>query len=820
MVSGKPRAGSQAALPLHGCTVIDLSSGIAGGYCTKMLADGGAEVVKVEAPEGDPLRRWTASGAGLAPDADGALFAFLACSKQSVVVDPADAADADLLDTLLAAADIAVWSPDSRLSEDPRYRPDALRRTHPHLVVTAITPFGLEGPWAGRAATEFTLQAWSGGIVGLGRGAPDRAPVHIGGRIGEWFAGAYASAATLTSRLRTAGSGAGELVDLAILETQILGLTYYPVSFFEGLGRPFRTERRLSVPGVATAADGMVALGCGTAQQWFDLCAMVGHAEWIDEGIAPSITQRATDKAPEIFAWLADQPVDVIRDIASAFRIPNGPVVNGANATTMDHFIDRDFFTTNPRDGFVQPGAPFRTEPPLLRAPEPAPRLGEHTETLRAAPPSATPRSESGVPDPLPFRGIRVLDMTTFWAGPSCTHYLAMLGAEVIHVESAGRPDGTRLIAGVPASEDQWWEKSPIFSGLNTNKKSITVDFRDERGRDLLHKLVATCDVVVENYTPRVLEQIGLSHSEVEAIRPDAIMVRMPGFGLNGPWRDNPAFAYVIEDTSGLTWLTGHTDRNPIEPYSIGDPNAGVHALNALLLALEHRRKTGRGVLIEAAMVEAALNVTAEQVIEYSAYGAQLERDGNRGPTAAPQNLYRAAGLDEFGRPDRWVAIAVATDDQWTALRAALGDPNWAHDPDLADAAGRRRRHDDIDTELAAWCADRTPADIIRTLWDAGVPVAEVLQPHHQVDLPQLRSRGFFEPLSHPAFDTAHHSTVPARFSTRPEQYHRTHAPLLGQHNTEVLTALGYTADEIAELDRDGVIGGLPAVVRPTVKSQ
>ena len=282
---------------------------------------------------------------------------------------------------------------------------------------------------------------------------------------------------------------------------------------------------------------------------------------------------------------------------------------------------------------------------------------------------------------------MRVLDMTSFWAGPSCTHVLAQLGAEVIHVESTARPDGTRLIAGVPVTEDQWWERSPIFSGLNTNKKSVTLDIRNQRGVELLHELVKTCDVIVENYTPRVLDQIGLDFDTVHRLRPDAIMMRMPGFGLDGPWRDKPAFAYVIEDASGITWLTGHPDQNPVEPYAVGDPNAGVHGLNALMLALAHRRRTGEGVRIEAAMVDAALNVAAEQVIEHSAYGNLLQREGNRGPTAAPQNLYRTSELDEFGRPDDWVAIAVATDEQWANLVAA------ARRPGLGDRrAGERRR--------------------------------------------------------------------------------------------------------------------------------
>lgn len=781
-------------------TVVDLSSGIAGAYCTKLLADGGATVVKVESPQGDSLRRWSASGAEIGADDDGALFSFLACSKDSVVVDPAVPDDVDLLRGLLGAADAVVWSRGSAIVALDEFGAAALADAYPHLTVTSITPFGLEGPWADKPATEFTVQAWSGGVIGLGRGAADRAPVFVAGQIGEWLAGAYAAVGTMA-----VSSG---LVDISMLEVETLCLTYYSVSFHDALARPFRDIRRLTIPGVATAADGQVALGCGTAQQWFDLCAMTGHDEWIDEESELSITELANIHADEIYQWVRENTVDDILDLSSAFRIPNAPVGNGATVTAFDQFVERGTFVTNPRDGFTQPGPPYRTAPSLMRAPTPSPRLGEHTDHHRNSAPGR--RNERAATSTLPFENLRVLDMTSFWAGPSCTHVLAMLGAEVIHVESTARPDGTRLIAGVPITDDRWWERSPIFSGLNTNKKSVTLDIRTQRGVELLRELVKTCDIVVENYTPRVLDQIGLDFDAVQTLRPDAIMLRMPGFGLDGPWRDKPAFAYVIEDSSGITWLTGHPDQNPVEPYSVGDPNAGLHGLNAVLLALAHRRRTGEGVLIEAAMVDAALNVAAEQVIEYSAYGNLLQRDGNRGPTAAPQNLYRTTELNEFGQPDDWVAIAVATDAQWAALVAALGHPSWVT-AELATVDGRRRHQDEIDEQLSRWCRTRTGDEIVETLWTAGVPVAKVMQPHRVADLPQVVHRNFYESVDHPVNPAARHSTLPMRIPSGPQRFHRQAAPLLGQHNREVLEGLGLREDEIAELEEEGVIGTAPA---------
>jgi crotonobetainyl-CoA:carnitine CoA-transferase CaiB-like acyl-CoA transferase len=537
---------------------------------------------------------------------------------------------------------------------------------------------------------------------------------------------------------------------------------------------------------------------------------MVEHPEWMEDR---TLFANRAHLRPEIAAWMVERTKAEILDVAGAFRIPHAPIGNGATIPSTDHFEARGSLVRNPRDGFLEPERPYRFDPPLLRTPQPAPKVGEH-DGAPPPPRDAVQPASGASAAPLPFEGLRVLDLTSFWAGPVTTHTLAMLGAEVLHVESTARPDGTRLLAGLRFSEPDWWERSGIFSGLNTNKKSVTLDLGSEPGRELLRRLLATCDVVVENYTPRVLEQIGLDIDALRAIRPDAVVVRMPGFGLDGPWRDNPAFAFVIEDAAGLTWMTGYRDATPVSPYGVGDPNAGAHALCGLLLALEHRRRSGEGVLVEASMVDAALNVAAEQLVEHSAYGALLERDGNRGPTAAPQGVYLTADADDSGARDAWVAIAVATDEQWLALRDALGHPAWAMDPELTTVAGRRAQHDAIDGHLSSWCEGRRGDDIVDCLWGAGVPVAKVMQPHEQVALPQLQARGFFEDVDRAVSGAARHSTLPIRFSGGPDRFHRRPAPLLGEHNDEVLRALGLSDDELAELDDHGVIGRTPDTAR------
>ena len=202
------------------------------------------------------------------------------------------------------------------------------------------------------------------------------------------------------------------------------------------------------------------------------------------------------------------------------------------------------------------------------------------------------------------------------------------------------------------------------------------------------------------------MEQFGLDWDHLHAINPRLIMVRMPAFGLDGPWRDRTGFAQTMECLTGMAWLTGLSDGPPVLVRGACDPLAGMHAVFATLLALIERDRSGRGRLVEVPMVEAALNAAAEQVIEFGSTGTLLGRDGNRGPGAAPQGVYPCSGHDE------WVAIAVATDTQWRSLCSVLGDPQWSVDRALRDGAGRRRAHDLIDGELTAWTARLNAMDV------------------------------------------------------------------------------------------------------------
>jgi crotonobetainyl-CoA:carnitine CoA-transferase CaiB-like acyl-CoA transferase len=300
-----------------------------------------------------------------------------------------------------------------------------------------------------------------------------------------------------------------------------------------------------------------------------------------------------------------------------------------------------------------------------------------------------------------------------------------------------------------------------------------------------------------------VIENFGLGWEVVHELNPEAIMVRMPAFGLSGPWRDRTGFAMTIEQATGLAWLTGYPDRQPLVPRGCCDPYGAMIASFATLLALEARSRGEGGHLVEVPLVETGLNAAAEQVAEWSAYGVQLERTANRGPVGAPQGIYAC----EDGR---LVALAVRDDEEWRALLSLLGKPDWAVDPALDTAAGRRAAHDTIDAELARWIATRTVAQITDELWGAGIPIGEVrntrsLRPHAHLD-----ARGFFRTLEHPAAGAISYPSFPLRFDGEYLPIRRT-PPTLGQHNDEVLRdLLGLSNEEIATLREAKIVGERP----------
>ena len=622
--------------------VIEIANEISGPYCGKLLADLGAEVTKIEAPSGDSLRRW-GPFPGDEPDPDRAgLFEYLNAGKRGAVLDVTRESDAATAGQLIGDADVLIDASAPGTLSRSGLGIEVLQHLNPRLVVVRISNFGQHGPFRDRVATSLTMQAVSGWITARD---PDRPPVQAGARIAEYVAGAYAALGALTA-LRIAPSGRVTEVDVSVLEA-LLSTLPYPMLMAErmrALGLPSNT-RQAPMLGVVRAADGWVGINCLTGQHWLDVCAMLGLSEFGDQQFA--IMMGGPERA-EFFAaaqpWLSGRTVAEIVELSQALRIPAAPVADGSTALKCPQYLKREFFV----DGgggdwsFQRPRSPFRlSKTPAVPA-RPAPRLGDGSARGQRS----RRRHADAVADPsLPFAGLKVLDLTTFWAGGYLTCYLGAFGADVVKVESIQRPDGFRFSGAYPHEGEDWYERSALWQATNLNKRDITLDLTSQAGRALARRLAAQADVVVENFSPRVVEQFGLDYPSLVTLRPDVIFVRMPGFGLDGPWRDYVGWALNIEQVSGMSAVTGYADGPPCNVQGPADPIVGVHAGVALLAALEHRRRTGEGQLIEVAQIEVGAAITAEPVIEYSMNGIVRLRDGNR-QRAYCQGVYPTATDD------------------------------------------------------------------------------------------------------------------------------------------------------------------------------
>ncbi|MGV0714214.1 CoA transferase [Mycolicibacterium sp. XJ662] len=774
---------------LAGLRVVELGTEIAAPYCTKLLTDLGAEVCKIESPAGDPLRNW-GSGCGL--------FEYLNAGKRFLSIDLATPSGLARAHELIAKADLLVEDlPAGSVDRfDWGLDRESLQRINPDLVVVRVSDYGQDGPRRDQPSTSLTLQAASGWVNTREFG---RAPVQAGARIPEYVVGGYAALAALTA-LRVAAADRTRVVeaDVSAFES-LLSTLPYPMLLAERLksmGLP-TNSKAAPMLGIVRAADGWIGINCLTGQHWLDVCAMVGLPEFGEHQLAIMLGGPERD---EFFAkaqpWLDSMPVAELVELSQAMRIPAAPINDGASILDCPQYRDRNFFVDGGPETahFRRPGAPFR----LSKTSVPGPPSGA-ADTVRWDDRNVPEASVDADPAN-PFAGLKVFDLSTFWAGAYLTCYLGAFGADVVKVESIQRPDAHRYSGSLLRNSDDWYEIGPLWQGTNLNKRDITLDLGTDAGRELALRLAADADVVIENFSPRVVEQFGLDYDSLVKINPGVVMVRMPGFGLEGPWRDYVGWALNIEQLAGMSAVTGYPDGPPCNLQGPADPIAGVHGAVALLAALEHRRRTGEGQLIEVAQIEVGAAVTAEPVIEHSMTGRVAEREGNRHRHYA-QGVYRTLGEDD------WVALSVRDDTDWAGVTEAVDRPDLRDDVRFASADARLRHHDEFDAVIAECAAAWSAEEFAEALLQRGVPAQRVMTGDRMYDVDQLDARGFYEDLDHRIAGRQRFPGWPFRITPGPARHHRSPSPTLGQHNDEVLGALGLSTDEIAKLREAQIIG-------------
>ena len=420
----------------------------------------------------------------------------------------------------------------------------------------------------------------------------------------------------------------------------------------------------------------------------------------------------------------------------------------------------------------------------------------------------------------LPLEGIRVLEMTVVWAGPYCTSFLADLGAEVIRVESLAtfapvtrgvraRPTETYLrnqplfTGGYPDRQpgERPWNRSPIFNASGRNKLSMTVDLSKARGIEIFKELARTADVFVENNVAGRMDRLGIDYDMLRELKEDIIMLRMPAYGTTGPYRDFRAFGVHIEGVIGHTLVRGYADMDPsgTTPVYMADAAGGSHGAFAVLAALHHRRRTGKGQYIELGQAEGAVPMMGQFFMDYSMNGRNATTMGNRHPTAL-QGCYPCLG------DDRWVCITIYNDEEWRSFAKALGNPDWTGDPRFAHAPGRLEHHDELDSQIGDWSKDMDHYEVMRILQEAGVAAGPVMDQRDAYSDPHLLERGMFQEAFQEDTGVNLYPRAPYKMSETPPDIRR--GPVrLGEDNEYVYkTVLGYSNAEYAELEAEGHI--------------
>ena len=802
--------------------VLDLSDET-GQSCGKLLADLGADVIKIEPPGGDPARR-RPPFVDDEPGPDRGLY-WLACNanKRSLEADLQTEAGRARFRRLAATADVVVESfAPGRMAgwglDFPR-----LAAINPGLVLVSISPFGQHGPHRDYRGPDIVTWAMSGFMSICGE--PDGPPAHISDNAQSHFAaGSDAAVGALLALAQRRRSGRGQHVDVSIQES-VIRSSFQIAARWDMTGRNLpRSERPSQTP-----------------MPWTWRCRD-GYVVWL-QAVGPHSTTRAGG----FFAWLRDagEGADLLAldwEAMVPYQEPPadwGPVV-AATQAVFAKYTKAELYEAAIRYGFAlfpvatvadtmanaqleargfwhdvphpalgrairMPG-PFaratRTPPRLRR---PAPRLGEHTAEILAELPPEPDRAPATEPDAaeaagvaMPLAGVKVLDLSWYMVGPMTTKVLADYGADVVHVESSVRIDGQRL-SGPYRGGLRDPELCSDYAQVRTNQRSIALDIARPGGRDVVLRMAAWADVVVNNFSAGAMERMGLGYEALRARNPAIIYLSCSGQGQTGPHRHSKGGGGHYAALAGFNHLTGRPDDPPGYLSAYTDFIAPRFNAALLLGALDYRERTGLGQSFDVSQYEASMHWLAPSLLDHSVNGRVAGRQGNRQAGAAPHGAYRC-------RDDRWCVVAVRDEAEWRAFRAAIGDPGWAGEERFATHAGRKSQEDALDVLVTGWTREHTPEAVMTTLQAAGVPAGVVQRGEDLLEHdPQLRHRGFWRPLDHPALVRYHAPQHAFQLPDAPCALRRSR--LIGEDTAEILhDVLGLSEAEIADLAADGLL--------------
>ncbi len=786
------------AKAFHGLRVVDRSTRLSGAWAARLFADFGADVLLVEPPEGHPLRHeppFLDARAGVERSLP---HAYVNWNKRSVVTtDEAEIA------ALSANADVVVTT-------DPDVPADLASGVH-----LSITPHGLTGPLAQVPGNNLTNCARIGWAT-INKRA-DEPPLQLPVRQTGYIAGVAGFVAAAAALYR----GGSERLDVSEIEAAALTCAPWALMgiFINGAdGRaaafgPAGGRRRGAHGPLWRAADGLINYGYGDWQQWTGAMRFLGLPELAEDERFVSAWGRHQQDTRPVIAALAEASAprskwDLFHGLAK-LRCISGVVQNAQELRDSEQLNERGFIVNAHVDGRAARagGAPAKLSATPWALNRPAPKLGEHNAAAAPAKEEPSPKKQG---KGQPLAGVRVLCFTQAWAGTFATELLALLGADVVQIETVRRPDVWRG-AGAPVPpavrnpdiEQTGINTNGMYNTVNLNKRAVTLDVTHPVGREMFWRLVPKFDVLVDNFSPHVMTNWGVTLEKLHERNPGIIFASVSGYGRQGPLAEYPANGATTEPMAGLASIHGYADCEPMNTGGlIPDPISGYYLTAAILTALNHRKRTGVGQRIDAAMLEAVAVQVGDAVLEFDANGTVRTPAGNRHPRYAPHGVYACAD-------GGWLALAAESDAAFASLVEHLGAPELGADPRFATNAARKRNEDTLDAKLAEHLKSRdadTEAEHLNALGICAAKCAP-FKPTYANSTPQFAARRFLVPVTHPESGTHLLPVLPWKMVGTPDIEVR-YSPRFGEHSREVFAEeLGTTDAEYEELVRMEVTG-------------
>jgi crotonobetainyl-CoA:carnitine CoA-transferase CaiB-like acyl-CoA transferase len=790
------------AMPLEGIRVVDLADDKA-VYCSKLLADLGAEVIRVESPQHS---NYCPEGPFLdnIPDRDHSLsFWYNNSGRLSIVLDLTAADDHQHFLQLVRSSDLLIESYSPGYLESLSLSYDALKEINPALSVVSVSGFGREGPYSRYKSCDIVASASGGQMYVCGR--QGRPPLKPFGNQSYYLVSLLGAAGAMLALRCREQSGNGQHVDLSLQEAVASALEHVLVQFLQEGNVPQRqgSLQWNCASDLFPCRDGYVLLTFN--REWeplvelLDLQSMAAdlkHPAWKDV----NFRRNHIDDIEEVITmWSCCQDSGELFRLGQAMRFP-WAVLNGIEEVMKDEQLkSRGFFVPAqhpltakefqvPRPVINFTGAPAYTWKKV-------PGAGEQNNLLDTKIKGKVNNRNLQAGDSptgrLPLEGIRVLDFTWILAGPYATRMLADFGAEVIKVQS-------KLTATGAESNETGY-----FAAWNRNKLGITLDMSLPAARELALELVSKSDVVMENFTPRVMDNWGLGYGKLRQVKPDLVMVSLSGFGHTGPWRYYAALGQTVQALSGLTSLTAYDAGTPDGiGLAYADHISGLYAALAVLAALRRRDSSGEGAYVDISEYEAACSLLGPAFMDLSLNGHVALPVGNRseGQSAAPQGCYRCKG------EDRWCVISVSTEEEWQSLCSVMHEPELAGQDRFLSLQARLANYEELDELIGKWTSNYPPEKVMRILQEAGVPAAMVNDARDLTRDPGLEERGFFVEMDHPKLGRISADANPIKLNLTPAQYRKA-APLLGEDNRHVfIDILGMDVERFEACVKEGII--------------